>query len=133
MFIYVCSQGKHELYEYIFKNFPDIASVTTCAATSVEAMRAVPKKGKVVVLTSNDFYNGSGVGADKKPEEKMTGVTLARLIKNKNPQAKVYLFAERTSNDPILNGAFKRDTKVGIEPSEELKTFLENLEKEVTA
>lgn len=127
--LYVCSRGAYELFPFIEKLYPYLALATAKASNSVDALKAIPESGLITVLTSNAFYHADAnvVGADKNPENKMRGSTLARLIKEKNENAKVYLHAETLDKSPIFNGYFKRNMEDGT-PSRELHALLEGLD-----
>ncbi len=127
----VCSRGSIDLQEYIKQHFPKLASVSKMVQTSSEALQLLPESGPIKILTSNWFHGKDIVGADGKSEDLMTGNTLAGILKSKNREAKVYLYAEHITHiEDILDGAFQRDTKTGA-ISETLNQYLRKWEDEL--
>lgn len=127
--IYVCTRGGFELFKFLETEMPKLAELTKKVSLSVDALKAVPDSGPITVLSSNIFHGfNNEIGIDGELEYRMNGAKLAKFIKKKNSEARVYLYSEVPNDDPILDGIFSRDINAGM-PNQKLINFLDDLSK----
>ncbi|GEM_PF-2160363 len=70
-----------------------------------DVLNLIPKEGEVTVITSNFFHDSLHV---KFSYAEKCGDRLAELIKEINPIAKVYVFAEQEPTFTHVDGFFKK-------------------------
>ncbi|MCX6753030.1 MAG: hypothetical protein NTW62_01625 [Candidatus Nomurabacteria bacterium] len=101
-------------FAHVSKYMPTIADTVSMTDSFDHAIDLAPKKGKLTVVTSNMFHDKFskhyGEVKEKMDENKKDGNTLAKLIKEINPEAKVYVFSEfEPENKKHITGFIKKD------------------------
>lgn len=91
------------------KDFPEIADYIRYTDSFDHTLDLVPKRGKFIAIVSNMFhdklYRKRKTSLTKIPDFEKDGNTLAKMIKEINPKARVYVLSEYTPmEDNYLDG-----------------------------
>lgn len=112
--------------------FPEIAENITCTMSFNTAKAMIPKEGEVIVITSHVFHDfdvcitRTNERSDYKPDNLKNGNTLARVVKEINPKAKVYVFSSDAPGKDHIDGFYKKRSG-GFSGREQLKEVFQDL------
>jgi len=85
--------------------FPELAKEIVYNSNFESTLDLIPKDEEVIVITSNFFHDSQDI---KYSGSEKSGNRLAQLIKEINPTAEVYVFAETEPRGSYINDFYKK-------------------------